>query len=381
MKLLRAAVTLSLLVGLGCASGPAARHGSRVTSAQLLAGTPLGAPSHATDSVPSAVDVLAPTPAMRAFLDTHVNRNAGANLKLRQLVSAVMSRDTFGLQYDERTRTAAETFRERRGNCLSFSTMFVALARDVGLSVQFQEVDIPPDWTQDKETFVLNRHVNVRVLMEPIGSVVVDFNTADFRTSYDMRPISDDQALAHYYNNIGVERMLAGDLVAAVASYRAAIADHDPQFSAAWTNLGTLYMRHGNPSYAEAAYLHALDADPNNLVVMSNLARLYDRQGDSDRAARYRRRVLRHRMHNPYYRYQLAREAFAEADYDGALHHLKYATRKKKDEEWFYSLLGECYEKKGNRRAAERAFARAHALSAAEVSNRGFPTGDGSRGE
>jgi Flp pilus assembly protein TadD len=328
--------------------------------------------------VPSATDVLALTPEMRAFLDAQVNRSAGANLKLRQLVSAVMSRDTFGLQYDERTRTASETFRTRRGNCLSFSTMFVALARDVGLSVQFQEVDIPPDWTQDKETFVLNRHVNVRVLLEPIGSVVVDFNTADFRTSYDMRPISDDQALAHYYNNVGVERMLSGDQGVALAAFRAAIADHDPRFSPAWANLGTLYLRRGSPSYAEAAYLHALDADRDSLVVMSNLARLYDRQGDSDRAARYRRRVLRHRMHNPYYRYQLAREAFAEADYDGAIHHLKYATRKKKDEEWFYSLLGECYEKKGNRRAAERAFAKASSLAAAEASNRGFRTsGDG----
>ncbi len=315
---------------------------------------------------------------MRAFLDTQVNRNAGANLKLRQLVSAVMNRDTFGLQYDERTRTASETFRARRGNCLSFSTMFVALARDVGLSVQFQEVDIPPDWTQDKETFVLNRHVNVRVLMEPIGSVVVDFNTADFRTSYDMRPISDDQALAHYYNNVGVERMLSGDQTGAMASFRAAIADHDPGFAAAWANLGTLYLRSGSPSWAEAAYLHALDADPDSLVVMSNLARLYDRQGDSDRADRYRRRVLRHRTHNPYYRYQLAREAFAEADYDGAIRHLRYAIQKKKNEEWFYSLLGECYERKGNRRAAERAFSRARTLAAAEASNRGFgASGDG----
>ena len=52
--------------------------------------------------------------------------------------------------YDEITRTASETFRARRGNCLSFSNMFVAMARDVGLDVQFQEVEIPPDWTSTR---------------------------------------------------------------------------------------------------------------------------------------------------------------------------------------------------------------------------------------
>ena len=33
-----------------------------------------------------------------------------------------------------------------RGNCLSFSSMFVAMAREADLTAYFQEVYIPPNW-------------------------------------------------------------------------------------------------------------------------------------------------------------------------------------------------------------------------------------------
>lgn len=374
MRLLRAPFVIVLALALGCASGLARIESKGITRAQLLAGRPLGVGQGTTTIAPE--EVLAVTPEMQAFLDANVDRRGSDGLKVRQLAGAIMSPDAFGLQYDDRTRTASETFRARRGNCLSFSTLFVALAREIGLHVRYQEVDVPPDWTLDKDTFVLNRHVDVRVTLEPIGARVVDFNTADFRTSYDMRTISDARALAHYYNNVGVERMQAGDSAAALASFRTAISQSDEGFAPAWMNLGTLYLRHGDNFYAEAAYLQALHADPSNLVVMSNLAHLYATQGDPERAASYRRRVVRHRMRNPYYRFQLAREAFAAADYDTAIRHLKYALHTKKNEEWFYSLLGQCYREKGNHRAAERWLQRARTFGAPEASTRGGSPGD-----
>ena len=115
--------------------------------------------------VPEEEGVLALTAEMQDFLNTHVDRNGSDTLKLHQLVAAVIDADTFGLVYDDTTRTASKTFRVRQGNCLSFSNMFVALARGVGLDVEYQEVDVPPDWNLDKDSFVLNRHVNVYVDM------------------------------------------------------------------------------------------------------------------------------------------------------------------------------------------------------------------------
>jgi len=305
-------------------------------------------------------------PEMRAFVEEHVSPAASPPTRLRQLGRAIIHSDTFGLQYDETTRTAAETFRDRRGNCLSFSNMFVALARQADLDVYYQEVDTPPDWTLRNEAFVLNRHVNVLVDLGLEGERVVDFNLDDFRASYERRRISDRRALAHHYNNLAVERMQRGDVGDALGCFRAAT-EQDAGFSPAWTNLGTLYLRHGHRRHAEAAYLRALRVDGSDSVAMSNLARLYEQRGDHARAADYRQRVTHHRRQNPYYRFQRARAAFLARDYDTAIDHLTHALRKKKNEDRFYFLLGLCHLEKGNPRAARRWLARAEEVAASDV--------------
>jgi len=383
-----AAALLACLVALalGCASANWTRDRVGITLDELRAGAPLGV----VQDPPALVGdeaVLAVSAEMQDFLDAHVTRTAGRATRLRQLARAVVGRGTFGLEYDETTRTAAETFRTRRGNCLSFSSMFVAMGRHAGLDAAFQEVDVPPDWSFRDDAFVLNRHVNVVVDLgggtpsQRLGSLfgravktgehVVDFNMDDFRTTYDRRAISDARALAHFYNNMAVERMQAGDFASALSYFRIATA-HDPPFSPAWTNLGILYLRKGHPRHAEAAYLQALKADGTDLVAMSNLAHLYERQGDDERAADYRKRVAAHRQENPYYRFQLAREAFAAEDYDTAIGHLKYAIRKQRNEDRFCFLLALCHMKKGDEQAARRWLSRAREVAATDSLKRRY---------
>jgi len=355
-----------------CTTSRGSLAGARFTPEDLLAGAPLGVAEGSTASVVEAKDVLAVSPEMREFLNDHVDRKATDELKLHQLVSAIMGTDTFGVKYDTTTRTASETFRMRLGNCLSFSNMFVAMARDVGLKARFQEVDIPPDWTLDKDTYVLNQHVDVRVDLEPGGARVVDFNIADFRASYEMQEISDGRAVAHFYNNVGAERMQAGDPASALECFRRALAADERHFSPAWTNLGTLYMRAGHPAHAESAYLQALKVNDGDLVAMSDLARLYDRLGERDRAANYRKKVIRHRWLNPYYRYELAREAYVAKRYDAAIGHLKYAMRKRPREDQFYFLLGLSYLGKGDTQAARRWLAKAEEVAATDALKRRY---------
>jgi Flp pilus assembly protein TadD len=249
--------------------------------------------------------------------------------------------------------------------------MFVALAREAGLRASFQEVDVPPDWSLAHDALVLQRDVDGRVDVGRDGEHVVDFNMDDFRTAYDRRPIPDERALAHYFNNVAVERMQAGDGASALARFRDATG-HDPRFSPAWTNLGILYGRHGQAAYAEAAFLQALAADRGDLVAMSNLAGLYERQGDPRRAGAYRSRVGAHRERNPYYRYQRAQAAFEAGDYDTAIGHLEYALRRKRNEDRFYYLRGLCALKKGDERTARRFLARAQEVAASDALKRRY---------
>ncbi len=119
-----------------------------LSTEELLRAEPLTGPTDVPEL--EDIDVLALDQDMRDFLNEHVNPNRGYFLKMHDLIYAMISDGTFGLEYDESTRTAEETFHARHGNCLSFTNMFVAMAREVGIDASFQEIEIPPSWSVER---------------------------------------------------------------------------------------------------------------------------------------------------------------------------------------------------------------------------------------
>jgi len=331
-----------------------------VTVSMVLDASPLAQGAQASDL--PRVDMIEMTPEMIDFVDQHVDRSEGRNDKLKALADAVMGEDGFELAYDDSTSTAAGTFQKRRGNCLSFTNLFIAMARNLGLDANYQEVEIPPDWSIAGETYLFSQHVNVTVDMKNGQNRIVDFNLYDFNTSYHMEVISDQRARAHFFNNIGAERMLAGETSQAFLNFRQSIRE-DSSFSPAWTNLGILYRREGYPAYAETAYLEALNIDRNNVTAMSNLANLYEEENHSELAEQYMMRVEVHRLKNPYYRFQVANVAFIEGDYRTAIENLEHAIKMRKDEDRFYFLMSLCYLMSGDKQAAQRWMKKAETIA------------------
>ena len=343
-----------------------------ITTAMLLDASPV-APADELEDL-SQLDILDVTPEMAAFLDEFVRDGLAEHTRLRALLNAVMSEEHFELVYDDQTRTAGETFRDRHGNCLSFTNMFVAMARYLDLDARYQEVEIPPDWSTAGHALLLSQHVNVFIDLSQLTDRVVDFNTEvvhffihDLKPNYRRQVISDERARAHYFNNVGVELMLlAGDSKAALANFRQSILE-DPTFAPAWISLGILHRRDGFFEYAEASFFRALEVDPYSLVAMSNLASLYELQGRFDLAAEYRERVESHRMNNPYYRYELAFEAFQNGDYEDAIDHLEFAIRRQDHESEFYSLLSLSLLMTGDEAAAQRRMKQAEEVAREEA--------------
>lgn len=351
---------------------PPSEQAAAITAEQLLAGEPLLTGVDELPDIIAAPDVLSLTPEMKSFVDGYVDRDGTSYVKLHQLLYAVINEGGFGLKYNDLTHTAAETFDKRNGNCLSFTNMFVTMARDAGLKVHFQEVDIPPDWSMTGDIYLLSRHMNIYVDLGFHGEHVVDFNIDDFRSTYDRRKVSDERAMAHFYSNRGVERLQAGDKIEAFLFFRQAI-NFDQSFAPAWNNLGSLYSRAGQRDYAEASFLQALEVgDDRGLLPMSNLARLYEARGDSERAEYYRGRVRYHRSRNPYYQYHLAREAFQKRDYEKAIDYLKRAIRQKEWEDSFYFLLGLSYLQIGDEEKARRWISKAEEVAEGDALKRNY---------
>lgn len=283
-------------------------------------------------------DLLALAPGMRAYLAT-VAPEASPQQRLAALIRAFERRE-FQVEYDaDSTLTATETYERQRGNCLAFTLMMVAMARELGADAYFNQVDVPPVWGHDEaQTFVVYRHINM-VSESARGRRVVDFNLAAYDPLYDQFKLSDIEAFAQYYSNRGVELMKQDEREQAFLYLRKAL-ELRPGDSNLWTNLGALYSRFGHFHEAEQSYRQALQLSSGNLVATSNLERLYRRDGRTELADYYAQRARYHRERNPYYLFYQARSAYEQGEYQQAKKQLRRALWKYEDDHRFHFLMG-----------------------------------------
>lgn len=366
-----AALVVLILVALlaGCAGQPVTPEmGGGISKAMLLEGKPI-LKGGSMPAMPDA-DLLHMTPEMKAFVDFYVDSAGPSAARLLQLQSAIIHNPNFRLDYTSHTFTAADTFKHGYGNCLSFTNLFVAMSRYLGLRAKYQEVDIPITWDHEGGTMVLNRHINIYVKTDQAGrglghsTQVIDFNTTDVKDSYDTQRISDRRAAAHYYSNIGIDFLQRGQYRNAFAYMRKGLLI-DPTFHDLWINLGALYSRSGALDFAERAYLEAVRHD-RSMIALSNLARVYEQMGEPARADQYRREVARFRAKNPYYRFQVARKAIDEGNLGEAVQNLQAAIRLKPAEDEFHFWLGVAYLKLGEAEKARSVLHEAQQLAGDE---------------
>lgn len=289
-------------------------------------------------------NVLGITDEMQRFVQSHVDERDGEYERALQLVAAILDRDKLGFTYDRtRSKTAIETFRDASGNCLSFTNLFIALARQIGLDARFQEVEIPPAWNRHGKIVVSSRHVNV--VLDIDGQYFeVDLVPDVSRMRLGSHYVSDARGMAHYYSNRGVDFFGKGSPIRARAMFEKAI-ETDPGASFAWTNLGVTQSLLGEIEAAEQSYLTGIRLDKRNLDGMDNLVHLYVKSGRSKEAERYRKKVARYRNKNPFYHFNLGRLAFDSGNYEESVRHYRAAIKRRSKDSSFYFALAKAYLK------------------------------------
>jgi tetratricopeptide (TPR) repeat protein len=348
------------LLEASAASGP---RRSSLTAADVLAGSALPWDTSSAPAVVSVDEAFGLDDDMRAFVAPLAIGDSAS--RLSRLLGGMRDRGLFSLAYNDTfTRTASATFHDRQGNCLSFTMLFVALAREAGLLVRYQVVDVPPKWNNDHGLVVVGTHVNALVGTSFDRRFVVDFNAAKFREIYPTRAVSDRYAVALFYNNLGAEALARGDFASSFALLREAARTH-PDMTGPWVNLGVLYARNALYEHAEAAYQRAIDVDSHEQSALANLANVYSSLGEKELADEYRQRVRRYRESNPYYHYALAQVAYGDGRFEDALTALRTAIRLKHDDDEFYSLRGRALVALGRADSAVASFARAKELAVA----------------
>jgi tetratricopeptide (TPR) repeat protein len=352
-----------VLVATG-ATAAAANRQPAFDESELVSGAALTLPQPDVPIVvPTAEETLALDAEMEAFV-APLKQVRDPRQKMRALITALEGRGMFSLEYAEVTRTARGTFHDRQGNCLSFTMLFVSLARAIGLQAGYQSVVVPPTWSNDGQVVVAS-HVNTSVRTRRGEETIVDFNIRPYRSDQRSRRVNDSYALGLFYTNLGAEAMLRDDYAAALLYLREA-ARVRPDIAGIWINLGVLYARHARYEHAEAAYLRALEVDGDEPSALTNLALVYEALGETALAQEYRGRVRGYRERNPYYHFAAATRAYEEQQFDDAMASLRKALRLKPDDHEFYELRGQVQAALGKSRDATESFERARAYAEAE---------------
>ena len=312
-----------------------------------------------------SVDFLGVSASMKRFIRNYAPEDMANGRKAWNLAYATLDPMLLNFNYDSSlTLTAADTFDRRTGNCLGFSSMFVAMAREAGLKAWFQEVKVPPEWTSVNETLLVSMHVNA-VVQDALSEYVVDVTGAKRTEWVRIRRLSDAEAEAQYYNNHGADALVKNDLARAFAYLVKAIRTA-PDTSYIWSNLGVVYKRNGQLEDAKQAYYTALEINPAETVALNNLHRIYVEEGDLVRAEKIRSKVERHRRKNPYYLYHLSAQAVEEQHYDAAIKLLNRALKMKGAVYQFHYALARSLFLAGDDKAAQRSLDRAIQLAPPE---------------
>lgn len=276
----------------------------------------------------SATDLFTLSPAMRAYLNSQAfNRHLRQSGTRLGLVEALYSKTDLKLEYESsKTRTAAETYAERSGNCLSLVIMTAAFAKELNMPVRFRSVDVGNAWSRKAGLYLGSAHVNVAI-GEPVDSgfrsngmgefLVVDFIPQDEAERLRARELDEDDIVALYMNNRAAE-MLVQDRIDDAYWWARAAVDKRPGLIAALNTLAVIYNRHGELALAEQTYRAALQREPENVMVMRNLQPVLATLGKHAEAQLLAQRIASIEPFPPYHHFDQGMLALREGDFGKA---------------------------------------------------------------
>ena len=299
---------------------------------------------------------------MRRFFGERLTPRSNSADQLRKLIDTILQPEGLHFTYDAQgTFDARETFRQRRGNCLSFSFLVVAVAREFGYNASFQNVTAAGRWARFGDLIVSVSHINVRVeaggekyLIDLQPELVSGLGFAE------MPLVGDERAFAQFYTAVGFFNLLHAQPADAL-QFMTLATKIDPKCADAWANLGSLHFHLGNLAEARACFERSLRTDSRCVFALDGFVMVLRRLGSKEDlriAAKYEHRAQAIRDRNPYYQQRLAERAQAQNDWVTAEKLLRRAIALKDDEPQFYEQLVKVLLQLGReddaRRAAEK---------------------------
>lgn len=285
--------------------------------------------------------------------------------RMNRMAEWMFAPDGLGIQYrHDATYTVAEAWQRREANCLTFTLLTVALAREGGFEAYGQYLDDTLMWRQQSSTLYRTEHVNAGLIADN-HRYTIDVASDEVISHAPPQRIDDRRLLAQFYNNRAAELAERGLFDAALAHARSGLR-MDAEYAVSWNNLGVLEVRVGRIADAERSYLQALARDPKQPSALTNLSALYERQGQPERAQPYQRRLETVLRGNPFHHFLLALDAERKGSLKEAAKLFRRAIHLYPNEHRFHFGLARVYFQQHKPESAGKALERARQLSAGD---------------
>lgn len=365
MSPLRRALPLALAAlvappAVGCAQPSPAAPRARAKTAAAPRRTGTAALIH--EARARGIDVEDPLtiePEILRDADETVGRWGAPDERLRRLVGYLNDAHRLGFQYAPNlSLTASQAYRERRGDCIAYTNLFIALSRHLGLPTYYVHVSEVLSHYEHRGLFFTSSHVAVGYGSGP-SAVVIDFtkSTSDWKLAI-YRGVDDATAAALYYNNLAVDAMMNGKLDEAERMLRFLV-EKKPEVEETYNNLGVLLNRKAKYQEALSVLQRGMKAVPaykplytNGLVAARGAKR-------ADLAKNFEQRGQEIEDRNPYFLFARGMSLFQSGELDRAAEELERAARVKPDSAVIFAWLARARLTAGRvdegREAAEKA--------------------------
>lgn len=250
--------------------------------------------------------------------------------KVELLVKGMFDPAVFGLDGDlaTTTTTGAEALQAGGGNCVALASIFIGLARSVGLDARYVDASSRVNETRygDDGNAVHFGHVTAMV---NTGNELISLDFARIGPFRWYRLLDDLEAVAHFYNNRGYELLdrareagEAPDWTQAERFFRLAVAVK-PGFARGWNNLGVAAGHLGRRDEAMADYRKASALDPAMAAPHANLGSSHLQAGDLAAALDELAAAAARDPRGAHIQYNLALARLRSGDLTGALEALR----------------------------------------------------------
>jgi Flp pilus assembly protein TadD len=191
--------------------------------------------------------------------------------RLERLHRTLLDGRTFSFEYErDTTFTSVEAFEARRGNCVSFTNLFIALGRSLGIRLQAALIRARGASERAGDLVM----VAVRRVSGGNTVRVYDFYPSVEESSGPLVFLDDFEVAAVRSSNVGVEHLGRSENAEARRELEIAV-KLGPRIGDFWANLGLAASRAGDGRAALAAYRRGLEVDPGSPPLRQNLAALY----------------------------------------------------------------------------------------------------------